>query len=535
MKSTCRSILSPAVLTLALGFTVATAQDAPTYKELYRPQFHFTPAKNWMNDPNGMVYFDGEWHLFYQYNPFGEKWGHMSWAHSVSKDLVHWEHLPLALAEENGVMIFSGSAVIDWNNTSGFGKEGRPPMVAIYTGHYTEKPLQNQHIAYSNDRGRTWKKYNGNPVIDIYQPDFRDPKVQWHEATGKWVMAVSLPTERKVRFYGSPDLKSWTKLSDFGPAGSTIGIWECPDLFPLPVEGSEEQKWVLVVNVGGGAPAGGSGCQYLVGDFDGQTFTLHEPSQPKQQPAFVPEGTVFADFESGFGDWKLEGDAFGSAPATGAVDGQQVVDGFLGKGFANSFHGGDATKGKLTSPGFEITRNAISFLVGGGAHDTNTCTNLIVDDRVVRTAEGNDAERLDWKSWDVKELKGQQAHIEIVDRWTEGWGHINVDQIVFSDQAASPATNPANWADYGRDFYAAVSWSDVPKEDGRRVWLGWMSNWQYAQDIPTSPWRSGMTVARTLSLRKVGDAYRLLQKPSGNWKRFAPQATSRRTSRWPMQ
>jgi fructan beta-fructosidase len=472
-------------LTLAIGLRAQS-----DYKEAYRPQFHFTPAKNWMNDPNGMVYYDGEWHLFYQYNPFGEKWGHMSWGHAVSKDLVHWEHLPLALAEENGVMIFSGSAVIDWNNTSGFGKDGKPPMVAIYTGHYTEKPLQNQQIAYSNDRGRTWTKYEGNPVIDINEKDFRDPKVLWHEATRQWVMAVSLPTERKVRFYGSPDLKSWTQLSDFGPAGSTTGIWECPDLFPLPVEGTNEQKWVLVVNVGGGAPAGGSGCQYLVGDFDGKAFTLHEPSQPRPQPAFVPEGTVFADFENGFGDWKIEGDAFDNAPATGAVDGQQAVDGFLGKGFANSFH------------------------VGGGAHDTNTCINLIVDGKVIRSAEGDAAERLDWKSWDVADLKGNNAHIEIVDRWTEGWGHINVDQILFSDKPAKPATNPALWADYGRDFYAAVSWSDVPKEDGRRVWLGWMSNWQYAQDIPTSPWRSGMTVARTLSLRKVGDAYRLLQKPS---------------------
>lgn len=499
--------------TFVLALTgISKGQDASSYKETYRPQFHFTPAKNWMNDPNGMVFYEGEWHLFYQYNPFGEKWGHMSWGHAVSKDLLHWEHLPLALAEENGVMIFSGSAVIDWHNTSGLGKDGKPPMIAIYTGHHTEKPLQDQRIAYSNDRGRTWTKYEGNPVIDLELKDFRDPKVFWHEQSKQWVMAVTLPIDRKVRLYGSPDLKDWEKLSDIGPAGSTMGIWECPDLFPLPVEGSGEQKWVLVVNVGGGAPAGGSGCQYFVGDFDGNTFTLHETSEPK--PAFVPDGTVFADFEEGFAGWEVEGEAFGSGPAAGSVSGQQPVTGFAGKGFANSFHGGDKKVGKLTSPAFKIERRMISFLIGGGAHDTNTCINLMVDGKVVRSAEGEDAEHLDWKNWDVTDLKGKEARIEILDRWTEGWGHINVDQILFTDEPARPATYPALWADYGRDFYAAVSWADVPAEDGRRVWIGWMSNWQYAQDIPTSPWRSGMTVARTLSLRKVGDEYRLLQKPS---------------------
>ncbi|MBI1842678.1 MAG: glycoside hydrolase family 32 protein, partial [Verrucomicrobia bacterium] len=144
-----------------------TPAEAADYSEPFRPQFHFTPATNWMNDPNGMVYYAGEYHLFYQFNPWGDKWGHMSWGHAVTKDLVHWEHLPIALYEENDVMIFSGSAVVDWKNTSGFGRDGKPPLVAIYTGHHTKKPLQNQHIAYSNDRGRTWPKYPGNPVLDI--------------------------------------------------------------------------------------------------------------------------------------------------------------------------------------------------------------------------------------------------------------------------------------------------------------------------------------------------------------------------------
>src|SRR6266542_115779 len=158
-----RSVLS----LLLLANLCVSVWAADLYREPFRPQFHFTPLRNWMNDPNGLVFYDGEFHLFYQYNPFGDKWGHMSWGHAVSRDLVHWEHLPLALAEEDGVMIFSGSAVVDWSNTSGFGQGGKPPLVAIYTGHYTKKPLQNQHIAYSNDRGRSWTKFAGNPVLDI--------------------------------------------------------------------------------------------------------------------------------------------------------------------------------------------------------------------------------------------------------------------------------------------------------------------------------------------------------------------------------
>jgi sucrose-6-phosphate hydrolase SacC (GH32 family) len=155
--------------------TSAAGGAAPTYRERYRPQYHFTPPANWMNDPNGMVYHEGEYHLFYQFNPFGDTWGHMSWGHAVSRDLVHWEHLPVAIAEANGVMAFSGSAVVDWNNTSGFGREGKPPLVAIYTGH--RETNQSQFIAYSNDRGRTWTAYGGNPVLDIGRKDFRDPKV----------------------------------------------------------------------------------------------------------------------------------------------------------------------------------------------------------------------------------------------------------------------------------------------------------------------------------------------------------------------
>ena len=498
---------------LLIGLSACIDVDAATYREPWRPQFHFSPATNWMNDPNGMVFYDGEYHLFYQYNPFGIKWGHMSWGHAVSKDLVHWQHLPVALLEENGVMIFSGSAVVDWKNTSGFGRDGKPPMIAIYTGHYTGKPLQNQHIAYSTDRGRTWTKFAGNPVLDIGDKDFRDPKVFWHEPTEHWVMVVAWPVHRKVRFYASKNLKEWSHLSDFGPAGSTKGIWECPDLFPVPAENGGASKWTLIVNVGSGAPAGGSGCQYFVGHFDGKTFTL-DPSYPKAQEEFVPDGKLLADFESDdYGQWESSGEALGKKPANGTLPKQQKVSGFRGRGLVNTYLAGDGAQGTLTSPEFEISHSFISFLIGGGSHAGQTCMNLLVDGRTAKTAAGDSDERLSWKSWDVQGLRGKKARIEIVDRHTGGWGHVNVDHIVMANEPARPAKEAALWADYGRDFYAAVSWSDIPKEDGRRLWLGWMSNWEYANDVPTSPWRSAMSAPRELLLRQTRSGTRLVQKP----------------------
>ena len=231
-----------------------------------RPHYHFTPPQNFMNDPNGLVFYDGEYHLFYQHNPFGDIWGHMCWGHAVSRDLLHWEHLPVALHEEDGVMIFSGSAVVDWKNTSGFGNDNNPPLIAIFTGHSASE--QNQNVAYSLDRGRTWMKYAGNPILSIGARDFRDPKMFWHEPTQQWIMVTVLSDQYKVRFDGSTDLKHWTYLSDFGPSGAVDGIWECPDLFPLAVEGQPERsKWVLKVDA-----LKGTGGQYFIGEFDGTRF-----------------------------------------------------------------------------------------------------------------------------------------------------------------------------------------------------------------------------------------------------------------------
>jgi len=265
------------------------AQDN-LYKEKYRPQFHFSPAKNWTNDPNGLVYFEGEYHLFYQYNPYGNRWGHMTWAHSVSADLVHWKHLPIAIPEKDSIMIFSGSAVVDKNNSSGFAKKGgQVPMVAIYTAHIIpdssdkENYRQEQHIAYSVDKGRTWAKYAGNPVLNIHKKDFRDPKVFWYDKRKIWIMAVVLPHEHVVQFYSSKNLKKWEHLSDFGPAGDFTNIWECPDLLQVPIQNDpQKRKWVLINSQQ-------TTMQYFVGEFDGTTFINENPADKIFRPDSGPD------------------------------------------------------------------------------------------------------------------------------------------------------------------------------------------------------------------------------------------------------
>ncbi|MEM8895650.1 MAG: glycoside hydrolase family 32 protein [Bacteroidota bacterium] len=316
----------------------------PYYQEPYRPQFHFTPETKWMNDPNGMVYFDGEYHLFYQYYPDSTVWGPMHWGHAISTDLITWEHLPIALYPDELGLIFSGSAVVDWNNTSGLGQGDQPPLVAIFTYHDLEKEqagieedFQYQGIAYSNDKGRTWIKYEDNPVLPNQGiRDFRDPKVMWHEPTESWIMTLAVKDH--VEFYRSDDLIDWFKLSDFGiKDGAHGGVWECPDLFELETDYGQS-RWVLIVSINPGGSNGGSATQYFIGDFDGQDFINENPS------------------------------------------------------------------------------------------------------------------------------------------------------------------NEILWLDYGTDNYAGVTWSNIPEEDGRRLFMGWMSNWDYARLTPTDKWRSAMTVTRELEL-----------------------------------
>jgi levanase len=671
---------APAVADGAGAVPAATA-----YTEQYRPQFHFSPAQNWMNDPNGLLYYRGEYHLFFQYNPSGNTWGNMSWGHAVSKDLVHWTQLPVAIRNDSDGMIFSGSAVIDYRNTTGFGTPGNPAMVAVYT---LARPdgTQEQAIAYSLDEGRTFTKYGVVlPTPDPQDPNsspsvnFRDPKVFWYAPGNEWLMTAVWSDQHKVAFYSSPDLKHWTFLSTFGPAGATGGVWECPDLFPLPDPTQPgRQKWVLVVNLNPGGIAGGSGVQYFVGDFDGKTFTSDDKpytpptgadlgsfddgtfdgwtptgtafgngptpgNAPGQggvsgyvgaglansfnspaldgatgaltSPDFVidkdylnflvgggnhpyvpgsavgdnqPPGTVFADFEGptwGTG-WTATGDFAGAGPAAGTLAGQQQVTGYEGNQLVNTFTDGDAPTGTISSPTFTVNSHYIDLLVGGGDHPWGgtgpTAVNLVVDGKVVDSATGQNAEFLNWVSWDVSKYVGQQASIQIVDDNSGGWGHINVDQITFSAQPAAPravdtsvrlvvngqvvrtatgsdsetldwahfnvaglrgqtahlelvdnntggwghiladqfnlsdtpalsALQRAHWIDFGSDDYAAVTYNDAP--GGKRIMIGWMNNWNYGQSIPTSPWRSAMTVPRELSLQAVDGNLQLVQEP----------------------
>jgi fructan beta-fructosidase len=331
------------------------------YRERYRPAYHFSPAINWTNDPNGLVFYKGEYHLFYQYNPFGNRWGHMSWGHAVTKDLLHWEHLPVAITEYpdkasgDSTMIFSGSAVVDTHNTSGFFAKDSSGLVAIYTSHVhrnNEQITQHQSIAHSADRGRTFTRYENNPVIDAQLKDFRDPKVIWYEAEQKWVMATVIPDQFKVRFYESKNLKEWKQLSEFGPLGDKAKIWECPDLVQVAsVDDPAKKKWVLLIS--NSHPQGPTfvGMQYFIGNFDGKKFTAENP---QQYPLYL---------------------------------------------------------------------------------------------------------------------------------------------------------------EYGKDFYAAVTFNNVPASDGRTILLGWANNWAYAQDIPTDPWRSAMTLPRELYLIDTPKGQRIVQKP----------------------
>lgn len=305
----------------------------------YRPVFHFTPAAHWMNDPNGLVFHEGVYHLFFQYHPHSSVWGPMHWGHATSRDLVHWQEQPVALAPDEHGMIFSGSAVLDLNNTSGLGPAGTTPLVALFTHNSTTlesqgQPHQRQSLAYSLDAGKTWHKHSGNPVLPSPGlKDFRDPKVFWHETTARWIM--SLACGDHIAFYSSPDLKDWTWESGFGhQSGAHGGVWECPDLIQLSLNG--RARWVLLVSLTPGGPQGGSATQYFVGDFDGHTF--------------APEHT------------------------------------------------------------------------------------------------------------DVR------------------------------------------WLDWGADNYAGVTWSNTP---GRCIFVGWMSSWLYAKDVPTTPWRGAMTLPRELSLQNV--------------------------------
>jgi sucrose-6-phosphate hydrolase SacC (GH32 family) len=283
------------------SFVTVNAASLPVGNdENYRPGFHFSPLKNWMNDPNGMVYYDGEYHLFYQHNPTDKVWGPMYWGHAISKDLVNWEHYPIAIYPDENGFAWSGSAVVDYNNTSGLGTKEKPPMIALYT---SENGGDNQHVSatYSVDNGRTWTTLDENPIFtmpnDLKESNggsgvFRDPKVFWHEQSNKWIFVIT--SGKQIDFYSSSNLLEWTKVGEFSdPKAAELGLWECPDLFELPVYDSNGNKtgskWVLTVSINP-TPTGGTGMHYYVGNFDGNTFTRDKNS----------EELMWADFGADF-------------------------------------------------------------------------------------------------------------------------------------------------------------------------------------------------------------------------------------------
>ena len=465
------------------------------FNEPFRPQFHFTPIKGWVNDPTALVYMNG----LYQVNK----------RLAVSADLIHWrrEEHPHSFSGNDSVGEMSGSAVVDINNTSDFGINGNPPLVSVWSGLRFRDIRQYQCISYSNDDGRTWINYDKNPVIDIGSTEFRDPQVCWYPLERKWVMAVALAAERKVRFYSSLNLKNWIFLSDFGPAGADNGVWECPDFFALPVDGDKQKmKWVLEVSV---QPTGG---QYFIGNFDGKTFTADADFINKPAKNNIANGEVLFDFEKDLSGWQTEGTAFTMSPTEGVLPMQGAVFGYEGKRLVNSFYHGDSTVGRIISPSFTITKNYINFLIGGGAHP-GISINLIIQNKIVRTATGGNTEVLHWANWKVAEFKNQHASIEIVDNEKGGYGHISADEIMMSDTTMNDEVPHAFWIDYGPDYYAVRSYVNGPKNDDRRISIAWMSNWLYAHDIPTTPWKGIHTFPRSVELKTFNDGIRLVQQP----------------------
>ncbi len=272
---------------LGLSFFLGTSILAQVPTESWRPAIHFSPKKNWTNDPNGLLFYKGEYHLFFQHNPKGNEWGNMSWGHAKSKDLMHWTELPVAIPNDSAY-IFSGCVVWDKSHVSGLGDAKKDLLIAIYTADFPNT-RQEQHLAYSNDDGLTWTKYAQNPIININMKDFRDPNIIWHEASQQFIMSVVKPHEFAIQLYGSKDLIHWEILSQFARQGDYGMIWECPSLVELPIEGSKETKWVLFVSSQGSYP-GNVGMQYFVGTFDGKQFVNENP---KEQVMYVDHGKDF--------------------------------------------------------------------------------------------------------------------------------------------------------------------------------------------------------------------------------------------------
>ncbi|MEQ8238287.1 MAG: GH32 C-terminal domain-containing protein [Cyclobacteriaceae bacterium] len=480
----------------------------PSYTEMYRPQYHASPRNGFMGDPNGPIKFNGDYHLFW--------WGHLR-----SKDMVHWQDINSNALNgtPSGFGNWSGSVVVDFDNTAGFNTENDTAMIAVYTLNDNATGNQSQAISISLNHG-SFDYYEGNPVIEGNEPDFRDPQVFWHAPTGKWVMVITKPVDRGIQIYDSDDLKNWTYKSTFDGVGARKEVWEVPDLFQLPLNGDvNNMKWVMTCGMGPNK------MQFWVGDFDGTTFTLvqDENFYTGEQVA----GVLFEDFENGYGDWSAEGTAFGNQPANGALPDQQEVMGFTGASLANSFLNGDSNIGKLISPEFIIEHAFINFQIGGGTAGNELGLRVVVNGETVQSvASTSNTEVMQWRGVDVSQYIGQSAHIEIVDDATNGWGHVLVDHIVFSNELYDTRIENANWADWGYDFYAGKTFRNYDSDDDRQIWLAWMGNWTYARDVPTKPWKGNQSLPRALSLVKGDYGYQLLQKPIEELKSLRTQEYS---------
>ncbi len=447
--------------------------DAVRYQQPYRPQYHFSPAKGWLGDPDGMVRFQNLYHVFW-------------WGHADSPDLVHWtERVQPMFGDDGSFVYFSGSVVVDRDNTSGLAVDpAQPPMVAVYTLHNKLTNVETQGLSVSYDY-RTFVYYDQNPVLVSERPAFRDPQVFFHEPTQRWIMVITLSDDRKVSFYASQDLKHWEHLSDFGPLGAQTQVWEVPDLFQLPVDGDPSRtKWVLLCGMGPNRE------QYFIGDFDGTTFTL----DPAQNGFLVRgdglPGQVFAEFDTALPEgWTAEGEPI--AIGAGLDLGASRVTGFVGTGFLSTYTPGSTSgnrgTARLTSPAFTIERGFINFLISGGNYPAYAGVYLVIDGETVRSATGDGSDTLKWASWDVSDLRGKTARIEIRDDTTAGDnGHVNVDHIRFADTPALVGREHALWLDYGADYYAVRTYRDYDDLEERVVTMGWLGNWEYAQNVPTS-------------------------------------------------
>jgi fructan beta-fructosidase len=494
------------VLLVLLNNINVYGQGVPTHiPEKYNPEYHFYPSF----DPTGLFYYGGQYFL--------------NWGAATNKDFVHWKMTyygqerskmfgmlrngrPNASSQFKPQVIsgMSGTVVVDWNNSSGLGKNGNPPLIAL------QMDWQRKSIAYSNDTAKTWIRYDKPAVIPNSSGIYRDPKVFWYEPDKKWIMVMGWSEIQEVKFFSSKNLVDWEYMSKFGPWGAVGGQWECVDFFPLAVDGNTSNiKWVLEISL---QPRNG---EYFIGEFDGRKFTLDKDFINKlSYDKYMPSGEMLFDFERGIDEWKIEGDAF--------IDCPTVEEESNGKVGYRSIKSSGTGKGKITSPEFTISKNCINFLAGGGYYPGEECVNLLIDGKVVRTQTGNSGNaHLNWKGWDVTEFRGRNARIEIVDnisgRGINAKGYIYCDAIMLCDELPktpyeeyNPGWEKAFWVDWGADFYAVRSWNNYAQEEKRKIWVGWMGIWTYAFSEPVP---GLLSVPRNLELKTFDEGIRLIQNP----------------------